>query len=303
MTAELINHHEWNVKGLAAPFEFILELSFPEKLPYNASMGAIEARQREVQYVTDTARRHGVDLGHCDVCGRYLKYNYLCRDSAGKSFIVGCDCVEKLDDTRLMTAVQIAHEKAQKRAENQRKIAVAMANRAKRVADWLEVNPELADAYSHCTTHDDVWHVAKDIAHKVGEYGSISPKQIAILVREYDKFLNPKVKELVTPAPTGRLVVTGEVISFKWVPLPFGYNAGTLKVLVKDDRGFKVFGRLAASLEKAEVGSRVTFTATLEPSQDDPGFAFFARPAKGEVLSTPDLIVCDPDVSAKVGRL
>ena len=288
MTAPLISHHEWNSKGFTAPYDFVIELSFPEPLPYFANPAAVEHRRQEVQFVIDTARRHGVQLGTCYVCGHHLKYNYVCRDSAGKAFVVGCDCVCKLDDTRLMSAVQIAHERAVKTAERQRKIAAEMRQREEREAAWLAANPDLASAYQHCMHGDNVWPVAQDIARKVREFGSISEKQISILVREFDKFNNPPIKEALTPAPAGRIVITGEVLSFKLVHIPFGFNNTVLKVLVKDDRGFKVFGRLASSIGSANRGDRVTFTATLEQSQDDPSFAFFSRPTKGAVLSSPD---------------
>ena len=35
----------------------------------------------------------------------------------------------------------------------------------------------------------------------------------------------------------------------------------------------------------AQKGDIITFTATVEPSQDDPKFGFFKRPAKGSFLN------------------
>lgn len=117
------------------------------------------------------------------------------------------------------------------------------------------------------------------------------------------------------PAPTGRVVVTGEVVSAKVKESEFGT---TYKVLVKDDQGFKVWCSLPAKQrEEADwtfedavrgagyqridfgpdcwflgtndnddrfpgvKGRRITFTVTLEPSQDDKSFAFGSRPTKG----------------------
>lgn len=118
------------------------------------------------------------------------------------------------------------------------------------------------------------------------------------------------------PAPTGRVVVTGEIVSAKVVEGDYGT---AYKVLVKDDQGFKVW----CSLPKAQAdeaydqwldsiearglsthsfgwavwlmgadnteeqgvkGRRITFTAALEPSHDDPSFAFGKRPTKGAWL-------------------
>jgi len=114
------------------------------------------------------------------------------------------------------------------------------------------------------------------------------------------------------PAPMGRVVVTGEIVSAKMVESDYGTS---YKVLVKDDQGFKVW----CSLPKAQAdqaieeyndshpepytwgpacwllgadgtdeqgvkGRRITFTATLEPSIDDISFAFGKRPTKGAWL-------------------
>jgi hypothetical protein len=115
------------------------------------------------------------------------------------------------------------------------------------------------------------------------------------------------------PAPTGRVAVTGEIVSTKIVESEYGTS---FKILVKDDAGYKVW----CSLPKAQMieaenefleanpepytygysvwftgainddrltgvkGRRITFTATLEPSKDDVAFAFGSRPTKGAWL-------------------
>jgi len=117
------------------------------------------------------------------------------------------------------------------------------------------------------------------------------------------------------PAPTGRVVVTGEIVSTRVVEGDYGT---VFKILVKDDEGFKVWVSLprAQSDEayyafmateenpyevgysvwftgsvneperyKGVKGRRITFTATLEPSRDDISFAFGSRPTKGAWLS------------------
>lgn len=123
-----------------------------------------------------------------------------------------------------------------------------------------------------------------------------------------------KVEAELHPAPTGRLAVTGEIVSTKLVEGDYGT---AYKILVKDDEGFKVWCSIpkaqadeAADAFNAEqddpyaygsavwfVGSineperfkgvkgrRITFTATLEPSKDDKAFAFGSRPTKGAWL-------------------
>lgn len=117
------------------------------------------------------------------------------------------------------------------------------------------------------------------------------------------------------PCPTGRVVITGEIVSLRREESNFGYRATmTTKMLVKDDRGFKVWGTMpntladdlyyawyeAAKAEAGEAftlqnfgsdywfksakGSRITFTATVTPSDRDDRFGFAKRPTKAEVL-------------------
>lgn len=285
----LINHHDWNKKGYQAPYEFICSLVFPEPFGVTASLSQIEADRRKIEEVISKAKALGVELHQCYVCGQHLKYNYVVQDATGKNFVVGCDCVEKIGDTRLMTTIQIEHERARKNADRQRKISKEMRRKLDNELAWLSENPTLADAFDFCKNNESAWHVSRDIARKVGEFGSISEKQVAVLVREYDKHLNPPKQEEVVEVPVGKQIITGEVLSFKWVDSYTGYGHGSLKFLVKDDRGFKVFGTCPSSLSEAVKGSRVTFTAILQPTKDF-GFAFSSHPSKGTVLSSPSEI-------------
>jgi len=78
------------------------------------------------------------------------------------------------------------------------------------------------------------------------------------------------------PCPTGRVEITGEILATK---LQESYYGDTWKMLVKDDRGFKVWGSIPSSLH-ASRGARVTFMAAVEPSRDDDKFGFYKRPTK-----------------------
>lgn len=79
-----------------------------------------------------------------------------------------------------------------------------------------------------------------------------------------------------SPVVEGRIRVTGTVRSTKWVDNAYG---GSLKMLVVDDRGFKVWGSVPSALS-VERGDRVAFTATVKASDDDETFGFYSRPAK-----------------------
>ena len=89
----------------------------------------------------------------------------------------------------------------------------------------------------------------------------------------------PKVE--ATPVVTGRVTITGVVAKRYSRDTDWGTQ---FKMIVLDDRGFKVCGTEPSALY-AEEGDRVTFTATVEASPTDNTFGFFKRPTKAEVLA------------------
>lgn len=137
---------------------------------------------------------------------------------------------------------------------------------------------------------DDMIRVAR-------QYSSLTDKQLAFankLLAEVEEHLEYVEKEAATAAPvpvtSERMRITGTVLAVKWQDSPFAYNAGAMKMLVRDDRGFKVWGTLPKSLDRyapeghylgnAERGMTVSFEAKVEVSQDDETFGYFSRPTK-----------------------
>lgn len=93
---------------------------------------------------------------------------------------------------------------------------------------------------------------------------------------------NDALKPPVPPVPTGRVEVTGTVISTREDEGPYGVQR---KALIEDDRGFRLWGNLPSAIYNAEKGERVTFVAALTPSQDDQAFGFWKRPTKAEFIN------------------
>lgn len=146
------------------------------------------------------------------------------------------------------------------------------------------------------------WRYAPE-AHQVENLASAVEEREA---KEAEKAARLATAERV---PEGRGTITGVVVSWKMVEDHFSYSGGsTLKILVEDDRGFRVFGTCPTKLSddiydgfyadrerdydgpdvwknEALRGARVTFTATVEPSDDDPYFGWFKRPTKPSVLA------------------
>lgn len=175
---------------------------------------------------------------------------------------------------------------------------------AKRVANLKSGESQITQAMGD---HGLAWLEAatwspffQDLLTRARRFGSLSDAQLACLVKGYEK---SKVRdaeraveqaaeaarvEAADPVLDGRQTVTGHVITTKWVDSQYG---GSLKMLVRDDRGFKLWGSVPAALgysgseRELTKGDRISFTATLEQSNDDPKFGFFKRPTKAELIS------------------
>lgn len=138
----------------------------------------------------------------------------------------------------------------------------------------------------------------------------LTANMIAALEREASKRAGQQAEAAAHPAPAGRVVVTGEVVGTKVVEGDYGTS---YKVTVKDDQGFRVYVSLpkaqadqafdewhashsekftwgpdcwflGTDSEQGVKGRRITFTATLQPSDNDASFAFGSRPTKGAWL-------------------
>lgn len=122
----------------------------------------------------------------------------------------------------------------------------------------------------------------------VGPSKPFTPNMIASTRKAMEARRAVQADAAAHPAPAGRVAVTGEIVSTKVVESDFG---SAFKILVKDDRGFKVWCSIPSkqleehgSLFSETKGRRITFTATLTPSTDDKSFAFGSRPTKGAWL-------------------
>lgn len=137
------------------------------------------------------------------------------------------------------------------------------------------------DVYPNSRERDSFVLNLADQLWKLGER-PYTERQIAALQRVAERRAAQQAEAAQHPAPEGRVMVVGEIVSTKIVDSDYGTS---YKMLVKTDGGFKVWGTIPAALletttlEEAK-GRRLSFTATLQPSKDDVSFAFASRPAK-----------------------
>jgi len=129
-----------------------------------------------------------------------------------------------------------------------------------------------------------------DIKHKLNRYGNLSDRQgAAVIVCAIKSFwYQQKVEKSrledagVPDVVAGNGVkISGEVISIKWRDSQWGM---TLKMTVRDDRGFKVWGSVPRALGELPVGAHVEFVANVVQSDDNPKFGFFKRPRNAKAM-------------------
>lgn len=221
------------------------------------------------------------------------------------------------------------HGKALARARRQaKKEEERLAKLAKRQAEWDRLalsHPDVWDLVSKTVgvgAYEGTDHYYKERSGFVRSLSEqlwdlderfYTDRQLEALQKVADS-RKEQAQEPVVPAPEGRVVVTGEIVSTKVSEGQYGMS---YKLLVKDDRGFRVY----VSIPKAQdteayaefcdwvteqghdlysfsqecwftgtddgtypgvKGKRITLTATLQQSNDDPGFAFGSRPTKGQ---------------------
>lgn len=265
-------------------------LAAPETFP---GRGVLYERREDGSYA--------ILCGRCGGSGQLESYRYVeggvCFKCNGHEGPLG-SLTEAEANTRYANQVRYRDRKETKRLK-------IVAARDERVAALAAAEPEVAAVLQ--AQYDETERrvpflvsLAEQLHFADGH--ALTEKQIEAVKR----FLAQRAEEAENSAPVieGRIVVIGEVVSIKRV---FNDYGDAVKVTVKDDRGFKVYGTLAASLVQefydawlvkitdegyrvgdyggdvwfeTVTGQRVTFTATVKASADDGSFGFYSRPTK-----------------------
>lgn len=219
--------------------------------------------------------------GQCHHCGARLRYvAWLRHVPTGYTIVVGETCMDNrferstADFQRLRKQAQLDRE--------QQKIRKA-------IDEFVAANPDLA----WMDRNGEVPEIVKDngfvqdVTRKLRLYGSLSEKQVAAVRRSIETAIRRQaereqdaIEHPAAPVVEGRINITGTILVTKWQDSDYG---GSLKMMVRDDRGFRVWGTVPSKLT-VEKGDRVTFTATVEASRDDETFGFFKRPTQAKVV-------------------
>jgi hypothetical protein len=222
--------------------------------------------------------------GTCDHCGANFLWGacYL-HTPTGELVHVGHTCAGKSFDYPSRAAALKG-----KASRQLAKIRKWDRKRDERSAEFWAANADLnKEEFAEALETDH--YISRDLKASFEKWGRLSEKQVALAFKIGKDIAARKVEEAAkgpkepVPSTDERITVTGKLISLKWQRNHYGE---TLKMLVEDDRGFRLWGTFPTSLEDAERGDRVTFCAAVERSDKDEFFGFTKRPTKGKVLAS-----------------
>jgi len=226
------------------------------------------------------------DMNNCGHCGSRLRFAAVMAHEQSMEFIVvGQDCLTNRFNEMSAADFKALRDAAKKAAQESKK--------AEQRAALIAEHPELAGAAESGNSF------IQDVMRKFYRYGDLSDRQIAAvktaLVRDAERAEREAVwateAELADDAPTGKVTVTGEILSLKSQETMFG---STLKMIVKTEAGWKLWVTVPSSIMGTNdaaneisylTGKTVTLTATVTPSDRDPKFAFGKRPSKAKLVS------------------
>ena len=212
----------------------------------------------------------------CGHCGTRIQYvALLLHEPTNEMIEVGEICLGNRFSLSANQFKSLREASAQRRAESK--------NAEKRAA-LLEEHPELVTAMESDNSF------IKDVMRKFKRYAELSDRQIAAvktaLVRdaewEVKKAAEQKQMESAKDAPSGRIEITGEILSIKYRDSFYG---GGFKITIKTTDGWKLWVSRPSALKEVEIGDTVSMTAMVTPSNDDPKFAFGKRPSKAVLAS------------------
>ncbi len=287
-----INPEEYNALGVYCA---------PSHGDPHAEMWVAQQRKR-IQELMDqhgwkfTTHEHG---GSCRCCGAHAATLVAFVHVPSKEILlVGETCAYKVDQgvaEMFRTARKVSADARLRKAGKAKAELILDEAGLSEAWDLYTMDMESDEASAYRLDNGDTVRplfIIRDIVNKLVKYGSLSEKQLDFLRKLVNDAKNEKQrihdmweqrrleKENAEDCPTGRIVVTGKVITLREQDGQFGT---VWKMLVVDDRGYKVWCSVPSGLDLNRF-DRVQLTVTLTPSKDDPKFGFGSRPAKSAVL-------------------
>lgn len=241
---------------------------------YNTFEDAIANNAKGTDLVRETCGRC---LGRGNVgYGRINSTHYETGAQVGSCF----DCFGRGTATVRVSSIKARVRREAKRAEEAARVQ-AEAEAAKNArTEWNASNPYAVSLLDELADREREQGLAYEL---LVSYAIPTDAQIDKL-REI-KAQREEREAARRPVITGKAIqIEGEVISKKEYFSYYGHREQmTYKMVVRDDRGFKVWGSVPSALDVAK-GDRVRFVADVDASdrEDSFDFGFFKRPRKAE---------------------
>jgi hypothetical protein len=226
-------------------------------------------------YPPETAERAN---NQCHHCGAHIRYvAWLRHMPTGYVICVGETCLDNrfdratADFQRLRKAAKLDREREAVAAKRE-----AFRSYLPEELEWLVDNDETPELVAWCD-------FARDLHGQFRRKGHLSEKQVKALLKLWNsskaKAEAPQEPEPTwIDAPTGRIEVTGTVLTTKVTYNDFGAQ---LKMLLKVDTeagSWKLWATVPSKASNVDHGDELNIRVTVKPSGDDPSFAFGSRP-------------------------
>ena len=257
---------------------------------YDGLKGSVPTREIQLFLKEGYKFRDVHGSGQCSHCGAHLNYYAIMAHRPTKTLIhVGETCLANRFD-RATNDFQAMRKKASDERQEQK---------VKKKRDQWLADPRHEELYNWAVERvvdnmADEW--VERFANQVKRNGEVSAKFVDSMARARERAVVRDQENLdrlqaeneriarAEPVPTLRGTIRGRVVSTKSKEGYYGNS--TLKMLVEDERGFRVWGTVPEDLYDGQklAGRKIEFTATTNPSNDDPLFGFFKSPRKAIFL-------------------
>lgn len=208
----------------------------------------------------------------CEHCGQTnVRWVVSVRHNpTGKHVCFGNECAFRLDfATRSDFRAAQLRQRSEARAENLRRLIER--------EQFIAATPGLVELLARAEKSTNSF--VRDVVAKLNRYGSLSPAQISAVANALDRDERRAAEKAIepqptTPAPEGRAVVTGVVLTVKEQE---GFYGTTFKALIRltDHNKVWVTQPSGANFER---GWTVTLRASWTRSNTDEHFSFGSRP-------------------------
>lgn len=244
-----------------------------------------------VHAVTESAPYAG-NPAQCDHCGAHVKFTAVWEHTpSGGIITTGETCASHTMNVpdRMTLDIKRLRDRASARRDRERMAEETRKN----IEETRKFEPEAVEILENYEGNNSF---LQDVRDRFLKWGTLTERQASAVVTSYhreNKNNEERENEESAPVVEGKITVTGEVKTVYFKENAYGSR---LVMIVKDDRGFKVWGSVPSSIQDVPLkgspeltrlldqGDRVSFTATVTKSDRDETFGFMKRPTKAKVL-------------------